>query len=40
MKALDAGEFASKQLNLLEKERLVEVAEVSDAITLLSPSQL
>ena len=40
MKALDAGEFASKQLNLLEKERLVEVAEVSDAIALFSPSQL
>ena len=39
-KALDAAEFASKQLELLEKERLAEVAEVSDAITLYSPSQL
>lgn len=39
-KALDAAEFAAKQLELLEKERLAEVAEVSDAITLYSPSQL
>ena len=39
-KVLDAAEFASKQLELLEKERLAEVAEVSDAITLYSPSQL
>jgi hypothetical protein len=40
VKALDPAEFASKQLELLEKERLAEVAEVSDAITLYSPSQL
>lgn len=37
---LDAAEFASNQLSLLEKERLAEVAEVSDAITTFSPSQL
>lgn len=37
---MDVTEFASKQLKLLEKERLAEVAEVSDAITLYSPSQL
>jgi len=37
---LDAAKFASKQLELLEKERLSEVAEVSNAITLYSPSQL
>jgi hypothetical protein len=37
---LDTAEFASLQLELLEKERLAEVAEVSDAITLYSPSQL
>jgi len=40
VKALDPVGFASKQLELLEKERLAEVAEVSDAITLYSPSQL
>ena len=40
VKALDAAEFASKQLGFLEKERLAEVVEVSDAITLYSPSQL
>jgi DNA polymerase alpha-associated DNA helicase A len=38
--SLDATEFASGQVALLEKERLAEVAEVSDAITLYSPSQL
>jgi DNA polymerase alpha-associated DNA helicase A len=38
--SLDATEFASNQVALLEKERLAEVAEVSDAITLYSPSQL
>jgi len=38
--ALDAVTFASNQLALLEKERLSEVAEVSNAITLYSPSQL
>jgi hypothetical protein len=38
--ALDGAKFASNQLELLEKERLSEVAEVSDAITLYSPSQL
>ena len=37
---LDAAKFASKQLELLEKERLSEVAEISNAITLYSPSQL
>jgi hypothetical protein len=38
--SLDASEFASSQVALLEKERLAEVAEVSDAITVYSPSQL
>jgi DNA polymerase alpha-associated DNA helicase A len=37
---LDAAAFASNQLSLLEKERLAEVAEVSDALTTFSPSQL
>jgi DNA polymerase alpha-associated DNA helicase A len=40
VKSLDPVEFASKQLTLLEKERLAEVAEVSDAITSFSPHQL
>ena len=40
VKALDAAEFASSQLELLEKERLAEVTEVSSSITLYSPSQL
>jgi len=39
-KPLDPTEFASKQLKLLEKERIAEAAEVSDAITTFSPSQL
>ena len=39
-KRLDPSEFASNQLKLLEKERLAEVAEISDAITTFSPSQL
>ena len=37
---LDASAFASNQLILLEKERLSEVAEMSNAITTYSPSQL
>jgi len=37
---LDAAKFASNQLELLEKERLSEVAEVSNAIILYAPSQL
>lgn len=39
-KVLDRDEFVSEQLSLLEKERLAEVAEVSDAISRYSPSQL
>ena len=39
-KPLDPTEFASNQLKLLEKERLAEVAEVSNAITTFSPAQL
>jgi DNA polymerase alpha-associated DNA helicase A len=39
-KPLDRERFVSEQLALLEKERLAEVAEVSDAITRYSPSQL
>ena len=39
-KPLDPAGFASNQLKLLEKERLAEVAEVSDAITTFSPIQL
>ena len=39
-KPLDPADFASNQLKLLEKERLAEVAEVSDAITTFSPMQL
>ena len=39
-KRLNPATFASEQLKLLEKERLAEVAEVSNAITLYSPSQL
>jgi hypothetical protein len=38
--SLDPTDFASKQLKLLEEERLAEVAEISDAITQYSPSQL
>jgi DNA polymerase alpha-associated DNA helicase A len=37
---LDAAQFATKHLELLEKERLAEVAEISDAVTSFSPSQL
>lgn len=37
---LDAAAFASNQLTLLDQERLAEVAEVSNAITTFSPSQL
>jgi len=37
---LDASAFASNQLILLEKESLSEVAEMSNAITTYSPSQL
>jgi DNA polymerase alpha-associated DNA helicase A len=37
---LDPTDFASKQIKLLEEERLAEVAEISDAITRHSPSQL
>ena len=40
MAPLDPARFASEQLQFLEKERLAEVAEVSDAIALYSPSQL
>ena len=40
VKPFDAAEFAKKQLELLEKERLAEVAEISDAITHYSPYQL
>ena len=40
MKSLDPAKFASSQLELLENERLAEVAEVSSAITSYSPSQL
>jgi DNA polymerase alpha-associated DNA helicase A len=39
-KPLDRDVFVSEQLALLEKERLAEVAEVSEAITRYSPSQL
>lgn len=39
-KPLNPGEFFSTQLSLLEKERQTEVAEISDAISLFSPSQL
>ena len=39
-KPLDPAEFAGEQLALLEKERLAEVAEVSSAIMVYSPSQL
>jgi len=37
---LNPAEFFSTQLSLLEKERQAEVAEISSAITLFSPSQL
>lgn len=40
MEALDLTDFASRQIKLLEEERLAEVAEISDAITRYSPSQL
>lgn len=40
MEALDPTDFASRQIKLLEEERLAEVAEISDAITRYSPSQL
>jgi DNA polymerase alpha-associated DNA helicase A len=40
LKPLNREEFVSQQLKLLEEERLAEVAEVSDAITRYSPSQL
>ena len=36
----EPADFASHQLKLLEKERLAEVAEVSDAISIYTPSQL
>ena len=39
-KPLNPLEFACSQLKLLDKERLAEVAEVSDAITTFSPTQL
>ena len=40
LKPLNREEFVSQQLKSLEEERLAEVAEVSDAITRYSPSQL